>query len=201
MPQHLPSVLSRFDLPQVELMAARLDGELYGVGDCFSPIDVFEHSANRAASLAMLLPDRLIAEQRSAAWILGATDTVPVRHELCADTTARIRSSWSVLATVREVVLDPADTAEHGGLRVTTPLRTAVDLARVSPVFSAADAVIVRALMRIGAFGLDECRSMLDRRRNLPGKLLALDRLAQVIAGRAQAPAWLDYPAETRYTS
>jgi hypothetical protein len=182
MSQRLPAVLSCLDLPQVELMAARLDGELYGIGECFSPIDVNEQPAHRAGSLAALLPDRLIAEQHTAAWVLGVRGSPPARHQLCADTTARIRSSGLVLATVREVVLERTDVFECGGLRVTTALRTAVDIARVSPTFSAFDANIVSRLMLLGEFGLDECRGMLDRRRNLPGKRLALERLAQAIA-------------------
>lgn len=170
-------------------MAARLDGELYGIGDCFSPIDVYEQPAHRAGSLAALLPDRLIAEQHSAAWVLGARGSPPARHQLCADTTARIRSSGSVLSTVREVVLAGTDVFECGGLRVTTALRTAVDIARISPTFSMLDVVVVRRLMRLGDFGFDECRGMLDRRRNLPGKRLALDRLVQAIAAEADESA------------
>ncbi|MCU1403664.1 MAG: hypothetical protein JWM70_1988, partial [Microbacteriaceae bacterium] len=36
----LESVLCRIDLPEAELQAARLDGEVYAVSECFCPIDV-----------------------------------------------------------------------------------------------------------------------------------------------------------------
>jgi hypothetical protein len=174
----LPSVLSRLDLPEPELQAARLDGELFAIDECFSPVDEVEQRGHRAAALAALLPSKLIAEQHTAAWVYGILDAPPSRHEFCADIGARIRPSSLARLTLREVVIDAEDIVEIGELRLTSPLRTVVDLARFSEEF---DPEIVRDLMLLGDLGLDDCRDMLDRRRNLPGKRRALDRIESAL--------------------
>jgi hypothetical protein len=177
----LPAVLSDRDLPFVELQAARLDGELYAVDECFSPIDEIEQQRHRAASLAALTSDRLIAEQRSAAWVYGALSLPPSRHEFCADTRARVRPSAPRFA-LREVVIDPGDVLEIGGMGVTTPLRTVLDLARFSERFDEVEREITRDLMACGRFSLDECLAAFARRRNLPGKRHAIARLSAMFS-------------------
>ena len=193
MPQRLPPVLSRFDLPQAELHAARLDGELYAVDDCFSPIDEIDRRATRARALSALFAKRLIAEQRTAAWVLGVLARPPVQHQFCADVSARTRPTATARVSLREVVIDDSDLLEYSGLRVTTPLRTVVDLARFSPAFGEQEIRMTNALMRLGRFGVDECVVMLDRRRNLPGKRKALTRIV--------AADGCPQPPETLYTS
>lgn len=173
----LPSVLSRLDLPEAELHAARLDGELFAVDECFAPVDEIAESHGRGRALAMLLPPRLIAEQRTAAWVLGAQHDAPVQHELCADSAARYRCLGLPRLTVREVVLDDGDTLLRGGIRVTTPLRTAIDLARISEDFGEAEKAIVVRLSTIGGFVLADALAYLDRRRGLPRKVRAAERL------------------------
>jgi len=168
----MPSVLSPVDLPWPELQAARLDGELYGVDACFCPIDEPGGLHQRALALTSVVPRRLIAELHSAAWVWGALDRPPARHRLCADITARSRPPIGT-AILREVVVDPTDVLTLGRLRITTPLRTAVDLARLDEV----DQEPLTRLFAIGEFDLDACRALIERRRNLPDKRRALERL------------------------
>ena len=149
----LTAVLLSADLPLAELCAARLDGELFSIGDGFSPIDLPETAEQRARSILDLCPDRIIAEQRSAAWIWGASDSPPARHELCASLGARSKSVAPRRAIVREVVIDDLSVVELGGIRVTTPLRTILDLARFSPHFDAETRDQVARLMT--AFEID----------------------------------------------
>jgi hypothetical protein len=177
----LPPVLGALDLPAAELNAARLDGEVFALDECFCPIDEIEQSVHRARALAAILPARLIAEQRTAAWIFGVLDRPPTRHQVCADIDARTRPP-SVRIGVREVVLADGDVLTLGGMRVTTPLRTTVDLARFSPVFAGDELTIIRALAAIGHFGLAECGAMLERGRNLPAKRRALSRLRSALS-------------------
>jgi hypothetical protein len=177
----LPPVLGALDLPAAELNAARLDGEVFALDECFCPIDEIEQSIHRARALAAILPARLIAEQRTAAWIFGVLDRPPTRHQVCADIDARTRPP-SVRIGVREVVLADGDVLSLGGMRVTTPLRTTVDLARFSPVFAGDEFTIIRALAAIGHFGLAECGAMLERGRNLPAKRRALSRLRSALS-------------------
>ena len=198
MSQRLPAVLSHHDLPQAELNAALLDGEVYVVDECFSPIDEIDQRSHRALALASLLPERLlperlIAEQRTAAWVLGALARPPFHHQFCAAIDARVRPSGMIRVTVREVVIEETDLLECAGLRVTTPVRTVVDLARFSPSFGDEEVRLVKNLMSLGGFGVEECNAMLDRRQNLPAKRLAHQRILAAVARI--------YPPETLYTS
>ena len=184
----LPAVLFHSDLPEAELHAAKLDGELYPVDRCFSPVDEIDWLWNRARALSLTVPSRLIAEQRTAAWIYGALSRAPRQHQFCADISARVRPPALVAITVREVVIDASELLQVAGLLVTTPLRTVVDLARSSVNFTSDDLRAVRDLMRIGRFGIEECRSVLDRRRNLPHKRLALERIDEAVRLVSTAP-------------
>jgi hypothetical protein len=176
----LTAVLLSSDLPLAELCAARLDGELYAIDSGYSPIDLPEDAEQRARSIIELCPDRIIAEQRTAAWIWGATDSPPTRHELCASLGARSKSAVPRRATVREVVIDEVSIVELGGIRVTTPLRTILDLVRFNDDFDDETQRQVGWLMTTFGVALDDCVSALDARRNLPGKRRALVRLAAV---------------------
>jgi len=177
MPPRLPPVLSFHDLPVAELAAARLDGELFRIDDCFAPVDEIEQPQHRAGALRAVLPERLIAEQRSAAWIWGALDAPPTHHELCVTAGARTRSPGIGWMRVREVVIEPAEIATVAGLQLTTPLRTAVDLARFSADFGEAEELMVAWLMLHCSFGVIDCVDDMQRRRNLPNKRQAIARL------------------------
>ena len=180
MPQRLPSVLSSTDLPLPELLAARLDGELFRVDDAFAPVDEIEQPLHRARALHATLPERLIAEQRSAAWVWGATEAPPSRHELCVVAGTRTRAVGVSWMHVREVVVDPTELVLLGGMQVTTPLRTAIDLARFSVDFAEPEALIVAWLLRHNGLTVEDCYDDLDRRRNLPGKRQAVTRLSRL---------------------
>jgi hypothetical protein len=171
-------VLSRSEFPAPELAALVLDGEVYKVDDCVAPLDEVSGPPLRAAALGAELPPRLIAEQHSAAWVWGAQPFPPERHEVCADITARTRPALGALLAVREVVLLHEDTAVLSGLAVTTPMRTAIDLARFVPEWNDAESVILGALLDLGGFDVLDCARAMNRRRNLPNKRLALERLA-----------------------
>jgi hypothetical protein len=170
----LPSVLTDRDLPSAELRAMQLDGELVAVDDAFAPIDQPPTATQRAASLALYSQQRLIAEQRTAAWVWGASLDPPRRHEFCVSIGARARASHPGRLQVREVIIAPNEIVTLGVVRVTSPLRTAIDLARFQDTF---DGELVAALL--GATGLrrDQCLAELDSRPHLPGKKIALQRL------------------------
>jgi hypothetical protein len=177
MPFRLPPVLSVAELPLAELYAARLDGELVALDDRFSPIDQPDDIRHRAGLLAAMIPARLIAEQHTAAWVMGVRSRPPLQHQFCAATGARVCLSPSSPYQLREVVIDETETFTLGELRLTTPLRTAVDIARTSPTFDAADRDVVAALMRLWGFGAEDCLLAMNKRRNLPQKRAALARI------------------------
>jgi AbiEi antitoxin C-terminal domain len=178
MPLRLSPVLSRSDFPVPELTALVLDGEAFRVDECIAPVDQVPGPILRASALAAELPPRLIAEQHTAAWIWGVLVTAPARHEVCADITARIRPTPHSRLSVREVVVLHEDVTVLAGLTVTTPMRTAIDLARFVGEWDDEEARIVRALLVLGQCGVLDCARVMNRRRNLPNKRLALARLS-----------------------
>jgi len=125
----VPTVLTPTDLPLAELNCARLDGELFAVAGSWCPIDAHDGPETRARALAPLAPIRAAAERMTAAWIYGLA-AEPDRHQFCVDVTARTRKPGVTGALLREVRIGPDDTRVVGLQLVTTPLRTAIDLAR-----------------------------------------------------------------------
>ncbi|NEM90230.1 hypothetical protein G3T37_02525 [Galbitalea soli] len=176
----LSPLLSTREFPVAELAALRLDGEGYPVDECVAPLDEVPSAHQRALALTGHLPARSIAELDTAAWVWGALPDPPPVHTVCLDIEARARIAPSHRLRVREVVLDTADVCRVGLLALTSPLRTAVDLARIRTCWDRSDHEMLRALMSIGRFDAEEFAAMLTRRRNLPRKREALQRLALV---------------------
>jgi len=177
----LAPVLHSGDLPLAELCAARLDGELVAVDDAFVSIDTAIIASVRAAAAARDWSPRLIAEQGTAAWIWGAAPLPPPRHQLCASLDRRARPPAPARCVLREVVIDDDEILLAAGVAVTAPLRTLVDIARFSPSFGESEQRTVRELADLAGATLAECRSALDRRRNLPSKRLAWARIRTVV--------------------
>lgn len=178
----LPTALAGDELPLPERMAALLDGELYALGDAHVLVDTVETPALRLAGVLAGRGPRLVAELGTAAWVWGAQRVAPSRVELCVALSARARSNGS-RAGIREVVLGPGDVHALGGRRVTTPLRTAIDLARARDDFDG-DVETVRMLAVIGDFSLADAIAELDSRRNLPARRRAESRLRRALSDR-----------------
>lgn len=175
----IPSILSLSDLPPAELQAGVLDGELMRVGGAYCAIDTIISSPHRAVSVAMEAPSWAIAERHTAAWIFGVLDVQPSRLQLCVTSRRGVRPVSTQRHEFREVVLDDDETIVIGGLTVTTPLRAALDIARINKEFLPPARDIVRGLASLGrGFDLSDCIAALNARRNLPHKRLALERLA-----------------------
>jgi len=173
----LASVLSTRDFPLAELCAARLDGELFPLDDCFTPIDEPDSALQRARSIGVKWPGRMIAERLTAAWIWGAVDLPPAKHELCVSLGARARASSRFRVTVREVVIDPDELITLGSVRVTNITRTLIDIARFAPEVDQQLATTMTRLAALGEVTLQHCNDALERRKNLPNKTIALERI------------------------
>jgi len=171
-------VLTPNDLPLAELSSARLDGELYPIGEFWCPIDEPDGPAVRARAAGLLVPARAIAERMSAAWIYG-TRPEPSRHQFCVDLGARTHVPPSPRLQLREVHCAPEDTLTIAGLRVTTPVRTVVDLARTPGRDAPGLVPLLADLLRFGGLSAAEAAAHLVRRHNLPHKTIALARLAR----------------------
>ena len=169
MNRRLPAALSTADLPLAELCGAALDGELYPLGDAWCPVDQPESAITRALAVAAVLspgfppiPHRLIAERMTAAWVFGAGGEPP-RHQFCVDARERARVPASPRYRVREAVGAAAESQAMWGLRLTTPLRTLVDLCRDTSL-STTDAVpVIRCLLEHGLVDAAEAARRLAR--------------------------------------
>jgi hypothetical protein len=173
----LDLVLSAGDLPWAELQAARLDGELYDLGDAFCPIGELEAPRHRARAAIGRRSRRLIPELGTAAWIWGAAPA-PTHLQFAVTPDARARLSPDQHVTVREIVFAKDDLVTLDGVTVTTPARTAVDLARFEEPFTPET---VTRLAAIAKFALDDCLTMLESRSGIPSKKRAIRNLTAAL--------------------
>ncbi|MBO9626221.1 MAG: hypothetical protein J7484_07585 [Microbacterium sp.] len=118
----------RLALP--ELSAARLDGLVVEVGECYIPADLVEGPDVRAASLAPLLPPGTAAAGPSAAWVHGAGDRPPTRHHVRRAVGHRLRLPQHRRLVFHDAFVPASDRVLTGGVWVTTVTRTLCDLAR-----------------------------------------------------------------------
>lgn len=163
-----------------ELRSAALDGEVVAVGEGFLPIDMPVSALTRAASLApLLIDDRVVVSDRSAAWVWG-WGPAPVAVTTCVAITARIPSPDRRRLRAREVVIDDDERRLLGQVAVTTPLRTLLDLARHDPD----PAVIGLLASGLRHHGIDgtEVDAELARRPSLSFVKLARTRLVAALA-------------------
>jgi hypothetical protein len=129
----------------------------------------------------------MIAERLTAAWIWGALDAPPVKHELCVSLGARARASSRFRVTVREVVIDSDEIVSLGSVRVTDLTRTLVDIARFATTIDSSLADTLRRLAVIGGVTPEMCRAALERRKNLPNKNQAWERIDALALAQPRA--------------
>jgi hypothetical protein len=173
----LSPVLAEADLSSVELQAARLDGEVYDLAGAYCLIGELEAPAHRARAVLGGRSARLIAELRTAAWIWGAA-AEPARLEFAVTPVARARLSPAQHVAVREIVYEDGDVVDLDGFRITTPLRTILDLARFAEPF---DGATVTRLAEIAGLGLADCLAALASRSGIPAKHRAHGNLREAL--------------------
>ena len=151
--------------------------------------DVRPDPVVRALAASRELPAGIRAKvslgRLTAAWIYGCAPR-PYRLEVLADRRRRTGAlpPFST-AVLHEVLLGPADRVAVGTVSVTSPLRTAVDVA-----LHAAGQDAVPVLQRLAAHPDLDCRLDLVRRAleagtRKPGKAAALERVAAASTGKA----------------
>lgn len=173
-------------LTLAELCAARLDGDVVELGEAFLPADAVESPALRARSLAPLLTPAVAVTHSSAAWVHGALAEAPARHTLQRAVAARPHHRWDRRFAYRDVRLPAEDVRDVGGVAVTTPARTLVDLARRD---APGDRDAARSLVRLHPSALAEALAWADRHRAHAGVAAARSRLVAWIADPlAQSP-------------
>ncbi len=147
-----------------------------------------ESLESRAFALCLIVPESAVVTDRTAAWlhgvsVLGANDHLRVTpvslFQLPGHTRVRTRGNVG-----GERTLIDADIETVGGIRVTTPLRTALDLGRLT---SRDDAIgCLDALLRLGRFNHAQLLAELPRFRGYRG-VVQLRELAPLADPRAES--------------
>ena len=150
--------------------------------------DVELTETTRAQTASLVLGPTAVLCDRTAAWVLGVDcfryadlDGVP-RLESCVLRGHEPTERREVVGRTRDLRED--DIIEIGGVRVTSPLRTAADLLCLLPrreALAAAD-----ALMRLHGFTVAELRRLLVRYFRRRGVIQARN-LAPLVDGRAES--------------
>jgi hypothetical protein len=183
-PATLPELYSPgplFSWPELQAMAS--DGvltQLYQRG--YLPPGTRSSPHLRARALATMIPptirQRVVAGRLTAAWVYGCAQE-PDRLALLVDANRRISSLRSTRGcTFHEVRLGALDVVSLGGLMVSSPLRTALDIAlhvetdRALPVLA--------ALLEHGGLGvrLRLLKLAVEATPRVPHKKVALETLA-----------------------
>ena len=178
----LPLLLDERHLPLGELTAARLDGDLRELAGGYCSVDVRPCLDLRAAALAPMVPDGLVVERMTAAWLHGATPLFRRPVQLCVRSDHRVRAHPSTDRLVRQVVLAEREITRAGTLLTTRPFRTAIDLLRWEHTFDRSTATTVTTLLLAARATPPDVARALSRVPHLPHKLRALDRLTTLPA-------------------
>ena len=150
------------------------------MGAGFRCIDEPESPRDRAGSLAAIVGDaRVIVSDRSAAWVWGWARPSAALHT-CVSITARVASPLRRRLRTREAVIDENEVVQLQGVRVTTPLRTAIDLARHDSDERVID-IIVEALQS-GGVAAAALRNELGRRSGIAHQRRARERIDRAIS-------------------
>ena len=187
-PLELYSPGALFTWPELQAMAS--DGvltQLYQRG--YLPPGSRATPQLRARAAAVLIRpairQRVVAGRMTAAWIFGCA-AEPDRLALLVDANRRISSLRSTRGcTFHEVRLGPFDVVSLGGLMVSSPLRTAVDIALHVDAERAIPAL--RALLGQPELGLRLrlLRLAVEATPRMPHKKAALAKLELLRAGPA----------------
>lgn len=126
--------------------------------------------ALRAACLALVVPSDAVVVDRHAGWLLGAEMVLAPGEHLDLRPLSVFRPAGNgrcrnELSRSGERNLRPDDVCELGGLRVTTPLRTAWDLGRVRWTDEAVTGL--DAMFRLRVFERDEFLAGIRRFRGM----------------------------------
>ena len=187
-PSELYSPGALFSWPELQAMAS--DGvltQLYQRG--YLPPGTRPTPQLRARAASVLISpsirQRVVAGRMTAAWIYGCA-TEPDRLALLVDANRRISSLRSTRGcTFHEVRLGPFDVVSLGGLMVSSPLRTSVDIALHVEPGRAVPAL--RALLgkpELG-LGLRLLTHAIEATPGMPYRKAALAKLEQLRAGPA----------------
>ena len=116
----------------------------------YADAELADTFALRVAGAALLVPDVAAFSGRTAAFLHGATELVDLRTPVEVSVPAGVRFGPVAGMRVRQVAITAADVMCRDRRRLTTPLRTALDLARTEPLVesvAALDVLLARGVV------------------------------------------------------
>lgn len=145
----------------------RLDGDCFDLGLSVVAVDALVGAEERAASLLPAVQRYgLVVDGWTASWVHGASPVLPNPLTLAVDL-ERGRATRAMRPTPREARFGQDEVAVQGGVRVTTPLKTAFDLLlRHGPEVDAT----ASALLRLTGLAPDHCAERIVRMPKHNGK-------------------------------
>jgi len=170
-----------------ELCAARIDGELFAVDECFAPVDAVDSSALRGAALLALTGPRAVAVLESALWVHGVLLAPPETHEVRVPRRSRARLPQSPRLCSGERTFAPGEIQRLGGMAVTTVPRTVLDLLFAED-FDRVRRRIVAAVLAEDTRRATHCAELVRTAVHRPGKRRALQRISDLMAVKVDAP-------------
>jgi hypothetical protein len=175
----LPRLLTPLDLPEVELQAAALDGEVWRVADRWASVADPDDPWWRAEALADALGPFVVAARGTAAWIWGARAAAPRRLEAVVPSSARHHDDRPDVQ-VGEVLIDDDEIVRLGRVRTTTPARTVLDLLRGDDWSEGAER-LVRTLLVDHRVDPRRVAALVRRHGRLPHRRRAAARLRTLV--------------------
>ena len=170
-------------LPLATLDAMRLEGLVVHVaGPVYLPVDAVGHIAARRAALQVLVPAGAVVGLLAAAWAHGVTtdpDPVDVLVRRAAGGPGRVVGG----VRRREIAVPDDEVLDAGRVRLTTPARTAADVARHVPADLARP--VLTALLATGA-DVDAVLAGLGGERRYP-RAVAARALVEECSGQREA--------------
>ena len=175
----LPRLLTSRDLPEVELQAAALDGEVWRVADSWASVADAVDPWHRAEALADALGPIVVAARGTAAWIWGARAAAPRRLEVVVPSSARHHDDPPDVQ-VGEVLIGDDEIVRLGRVRTTTPTRTVLDLLRADDWSEGAER-LVRTLLVDHRVDPRHVSALVQRHGRLPHRRRAAARLRTLV--------------------
>jgi len=177
----IPDLLSPLDFNIAERSACTLDGEMSAVGNFHIVSDLPDDFLLRARIVGLPMDRRCITASWSAAWVHGAIPFPPLQHTVALRDGLRLRFDPAKRYTITQMSFFAGDVMGSPGAFVTTPLRTAIDLARFStgePRLS----TTLNQLVGLAQTDMASVSEVLERANHLPYKQRAYRRMASALA-------------------
>jgi hypothetical protein len=174
----LPDIFSVDSFNIAELHACVRDGEMFALDTDFILSDSPDDAVSRVRVVCRPVDPRFVATGWSAAWIHHAIAAAPARHTVALRDGLRLGFGPQLHYDLSQMAFESEDVTGSSGQFVTTPLRTAIDLARFEPDSDLLVPVLAMLLAQAGA-KMTDITAVIERGRNLPHKQRAYRLLAE----------------------